>query len=284
MNRTELARSAQEQALRFVLPPDDAASLPTDGGNDSGLAGVEGNSRLTSVNGLVLLVLLAVEGLTILSIERMISVHLFVGVLLVGPIVLKSITTGYRFVRYYARGSSYVRKGPPHPVLRVLGPIVLLSSLAVLGTGIALGLAGPNDREPLLTWHQVTFAVWFGAMTLHVLGHTVHAGAATWRELHDSASTPTGRRRAWRGLALAASLAAGIALAAGLTPAMHAWIAQPTGSVRGVHDEGAAPLPANPAGGASAVAVAGIAAPFDPARSASSDHGIPSSLWSGQRQ
>ncbi len=50
----------------------------------------------------------------------------------------------YRFVRYYSGSAPDVRKGPPAPLLRVLGPLVVLTSVAVLGTGIMLAVAGPG--------------------------------------------------------------------------------------------------------------------------------------------
>ncbi len=86
-------------------------------------AGVEGNARLTSVVGMSLLAMLAVEGYTVLDVRGMITLHIFLGIMLVGPILLKTATTMYRFVRYYQGKPAYVRKGPPHIVLRVLGPV-----------------------------------------------------------------------------------------------------------------------------------------------------------------
>ena len=56
---------------------------------DNSISGVEGNSRLTSATGIVLLALLAVEGVTILSVRQMITLHIFVGVLLLGPVLLQ---------------------------------------------------------------------------------------------------------------------------------------------------------------------------------------------------
>lgn len=194
-------------------------------------AGVEGNGRLTAVNGMVLLVVLALEGVTILSIRQMITLHVYIGLLLVGPVLLKCATTAYRFARYYSRSLPYVQKGPPHVVLRILGPVVLLSSLAVLGTGIGLIFTGPVHREPLLTLHQAAFIVWIAATGVHVLGHIVQAGKSTWHELRDPGSTPLTRRRRWRTLAVAGALLAGVALATTLTPAAHAWT-----SVRYQHD------------------------------------------------
>ena len=185
--------------------------------------GVEGNSRLTAINGMVLLVLLAVEGVTVLSVRGMITLHIYLGLLLVGPVILKCASTVYRFGRYYTGAKPYVRKGPPHPILRVLGPVVILASLGVLGTGIGLIYVGPQHREPLLTLHQGSFIVWVGAMTLHVLGHILDASATTWRELRDPSLSPTARRRRWRIVAVTVSLLAGVALATTMLPTANAW-------------------------------------------------------------
>ena len=61
------------------------------------LGGARGNSLLTSLTAAVLLVLLAVEGATIPLIHQLLSLHVFLGVLLLGPVALKVASTGYRF-------------------------------------------------------------------------------------------------------------------------------------------------------------------------------------------
>ncbi len=48
-----------------------------------------GNHRLTALVGLVLLLGLAVEGATIPFLGSLLSVHIFVGMLLLGPVALK---------------------------------------------------------------------------------------------------------------------------------------------------------------------------------------------------
>lgn len=53
-------------------------------------AGVEGNTLLTSSTGVVLLVMLVVEGYTVLDVRGMITLHVFVGVMLIGPVLLRS--------------------------------------------------------------------------------------------------------------------------------------------------------------------------------------------------
>ena len=66
------------------------------------MAGTDGNELLTSMTGAVLIVLLAVLGITILRIHQLIWLHLFLGLVLIGPITIKMASTGYRFARYYA--------------------------------------------------------------------------------------------------------------------------------------------------------------------------------------
>jgi hypothetical protein len=180
--------------------------------------------------------LLAVEGFTILSVRQMITLHLYLGLLLVGPVLLKSASTGYRFARYYGRARPYVEKGPPHVILRMLGPVVMASSVAVLGTGIGLIYAGPSHREPLLTLHKGSFIVWVAAMTIHVLGHLTEGARLTWRELRDARVLPAARRRRWRTAAVALSLVAGVGLASALLPSASAWTSSRFDGFGGHHD------------------------------------------------
>lgn len=133
--------------------------------------GTDGNRLLTAQTGAILLVLLAVLGITILRIGQLLSVHMFVGMLLIGPIALKMASTGYRFTRYYTRNPRYRQAGPPRPALRLIAPLVLISTIAVFGTGVALLLAGPSSRGILLPLHKASFIVWIAFTGLHVLGH-----------------------------------------------------------------------------------------------------------------
>jgi hypothetical protein len=63
--------------------------------------GTNGNEQLTATAGMLLLILLPLLGITILRIGQLIAEHLFLGLLLVGPVALKMASTGYRFTRYY---------------------------------------------------------------------------------------------------------------------------------------------------------------------------------------
>src|SRR5271166_5415599 len=133
--------------------------------------GTTGNELLSAVTGAVLIVLLAVIGVTIIRLRPLLSVHMFVGMLLIGPVALKLASTGYRFVRYYAGNESYRRKGPPATWLRVLAPAVVLSTVVVFASGVALLLVGPQSRGTLLPIHKVSFIIWIAFMGLHVLAH-----------------------------------------------------------------------------------------------------------------
>ena len=135
------------------------------------LGGSAGNEQLTLVLAAVLLLLLAVEGATILQIRSLLSVHAFVGMLLIPVVGLKIVSTGWRMARYYLRGEEYVQRGPPHLLLRMLvAPALLLSTLVVFGTGVAL-LALDQTHGTLVGLHKAGFVIWIGAFALHVLAH-----------------------------------------------------------------------------------------------------------------
>jgi hypothetical protein len=145
------------------------------GGTFRSFGGARGNALLTSLVGAVLLVLLAVEGATIPLIQQLLSLHVFVGLLLLGPVALKLASTGYRFVRYYGGSEDYVLLGPPASLMRfVVAPTLVVSTLVLFGTGVAL-LSRP-ERGPVLTLHKASFIVWFGAMGVHVLGYALRVG------------------------------------------------------------------------------------------------------------
>lgn len=129
-----------------------------------------GNDQLTATTAVVLLVLLAAEGVTILSIRSLLPAHIVIGLLLIPPVALKLASTGYRFLRYYNGHCDYVDKGPPHIVMRLLAPLLVLATLTVLGTGIGLLAFGPqHHRDILLGLHKVSFVIWFGLMSIHVV-------------------------------------------------------------------------------------------------------------------
>jgi hypothetical protein len=160
------------------------------GGRDdpvlAGTGGPAGNAVLTAWTGLILLVLGVAELLTLFDVRGLISWHIAIGGLLVPPALLKTGSTGWRLVRYYLGHRPYVEAGPPVLLLRLLGPLVVASTLALLGSGTLLILLGAQRsraelftlvgyRVGWITLHQSAFAVWAGATGLQLLSRIVPA-------------------------------------------------------------------------------------------------------------
>jgi hypothetical protein len=135
--------------------------------------GADGNERLTAMTGAVLLILLLVECYTILKIGRLLTLHVFLGMLLLGPVTLKAGSVLYRFTRYYTGSAPYREKGPPALVLRLIGPIIVLLTACVFGSGVMLAVTGPSYGPPSgwLTVHRISFIAWAFFITIHVLAY-----------------------------------------------------------------------------------------------------------------
>jgi hypothetical protein len=180
--------------------------------------GTEGNERLTTFVGALLIAFLAVIGLTLLRMHQLIWLHLFTGLALIGPVAVKLASTGYRFVRYYTHDPEYRRKGPPEIVLRLLGPGLVATTIFVLASGVILMLDGPARRGNWLLVHKVSFIVWGVLIVVHV---GAHLGGMRRTLAARRIRRPSGG--AGRGLALAGGLAGGLLLAVLLIPDFSAW-------------------------------------------------------------
>jgi hypothetical protein len=186
--------------------------------------GVAGNARLTGGTAVPLLVLLALEGATIPFIGSLLGPHIFIGVLLLPPVALKLASTGYRFARYYSGILTYRGKGPPALGLRLLAPGVVLTTLALFGTGIALLFAGPGNGT-LGFLHKLSFIAWVGLMSVHVLAHLLELpklALPDWRRSggREAALAGSGMRL----MLIGASLLAGTALAFGSLSVAGSWL------------------------------------------------------------
>ena len=182
------------------------------------VGGNEGNARLTAATAAVLLVLLAGEGATIPFVQQLMTWHVFLGLLLVPPILVKMGSVAWRMMRYYRGHAEYVEQGPPHPLLRFLvGPVTVVTTVILFGTGIAIAFEHPHGGL-LIGLHKVSFIIWFFAMSLHVLAHV----RTVWRYTERVRR----HRLAGRGLRdglIVLSLAAGLAFAVLALPQAHAW-------------------------------------------------------------
>lgn len=196
--------------------------------------GPAGNARLTSWIGLMLLCLIAAELVTLLDVTGLIRWHVGVGLALVALALLKTASTGWRFLRYYLRTPTYVTAGPPPILLRMLGPLVMVATLGVLGSGTALIAIGPEaTRWPLfallghrvspLTIHQGFFLA-FGVFTAaHLLARFLPAVAlAAGRFRLGTAPVPVPGGLARAAVILGTAIAAVAAIAV-VVPVVHGW-------------------------------------------------------------
>lgn len=192
-----------------------AAPSAREQGGRGRFGGTDGNEMLTGATAAVLTVLLVVEGITIIALGRLLRVHMFVGLLLFGPVLLKLASTGYRFARYYAGARRYREKGPPPLLLRLLAPVLVATTVAVFATGVALLLVG-HRSGPVLLAHKVAFIVWGACFAAHFLWHLPRA----WSALTG------GRRisgRGLRGAAVLTAIAGGLGLALAALSLIGAW-------------------------------------------------------------
>ena len=155
--------------------------------------------------------LLLAEAATLLNVRSLLTVHAFIGMLLIPVVAVKLASAGWRMVRYYAGSEEYVLRGPPQVLLRVVvAPVLVASTVVLFGTGVAL-LALDQTHGTVVGLHKASFIVWAGAFGLHFLTRF----GLLWRALTRRVSGLSVRL-----VAAALSVVAGLALATLTLPAM----------------------------------------------------------------
>jgi hypothetical protein len=99
---------------------------------------------------------------------------MFIGLVLVPPVLLKLASTGYRFARYFRGARAYREKGPPALPMRLLAPILVAMTIGVFATGIWL-LALEHKSDQVLLLHKVTFIIWGVVFVIHFLVYAPRA-------------------------------------------------------------------------------------------------------------
>jgi len=183
---------------------------------------VERNALITHTAAAVLTILLLAEALTLLDMHGLLHAHMFIGVVLIPPVLLKLASTGYRFARYYSGAPAYREKGPPRLLLRLLAPVLVATTALIFVSGVWLLLLG-HHSDLVLTVHKVSFIVWSGVFGVHFLAYLPTAArslAAT------AASGRSGARVAGSRVAAAlalSSVGAGVVVALALLARIGAW-------------------------------------------------------------
>ena len=123
--------------------------------------GVEANARLTGSIAVVLLALLAADFATGLVVRRALLSHALIG-----------------FLRFGLAG-------PPRLLARLLGPVSVLLTIVVFGTGLQLWLFGYRFGFVWALLHHASSYLWFAAMAVHVITYWRRApqlALADWRD------------------------------------------------------------------------------------------------------
>jgi hypothetical protein len=147
--------------------------------------GVEGNARLTGYAGVALVALLGIELFTGLLVRRYLPLHVVVGFLVIPPVLLKLGSVGYRFARYYTNDPPYRIAGAPALSMRVLGPILVVLTVIVFGSGVELWIFGYRFGFYWIAIHHGSSYLWFVAAGIHVVNYARRAPAlavADWRD------------------------------------------------------------------------------------------------------
>jgi hypothetical protein len=183
----------------------------------------DGNERLTAATGLVVLVLSAAEIATLLlGLQRTLSWHVAIGLMLLPPIALKLASTAWRFGRYYTRNADYRVKGAPQILMRMLAPILIFLTVVLFGSGVAMGFLHGTALHVARRLHGPAAAGWVILVGLHVLVYLRRALGETAAEVASRTRGLT--LRAW---ALAVALVTGLVLALATIPAQHPWLHLP---------------------------------------------------------
>jgi hypothetical protein len=183
--------------------------------------GAAGNEILTSAAAVVLVGLLIAEGITIVHMRGLLSAHMFIGLVLIPPVALKLASTGYRMVSYYAGVRAYRENGPPLLPLRLIAPLLVASTIAVLVSGVLL-LALGHKSSMMLTIHKVSFIVFGVLLAVHFLAYVprvVRSLRVDWTAARRHAVPGAGARA----MLVAAAAGGGVALALALLPTIHAY-------------------------------------------------------------
>jgi hypothetical protein len=187
----------------------------------------DGNERLTAAIGLILLVGTILElGSLLLGLQHFLSLHVFVGFVLLPPIALKLASTGWRFMRYYTRNEDYRVKGAPQMLMRLLAPMLVVFTLLLFGSGVAMGYLDGNALDLARRIHGPAAFFWTVTVGAHVLMYLRRALRSTVADV-----TPRTRGEAagatLRTFLVAAAIAGGLVLAVALLPDQHIWLHLP---------------------------------------------------------
>ena len=186
-----------------------------------------GNERLTALVGTTVLVLSGIELATIVfGLRQFLPLHVFVGLVLIPPIALKLASTGWRFTRYYTGNRAYRLRGAPRLAMRALAPLLIVATIVLFGSGVAMGFAHGQQLDVARRLHGPASAAWLLLVGAHVLVHVRAALSGSREDVRPSTRKDVRGSRA-RTAVVVGAIAAGVALGAAAVPLQHHWLHLP---------------------------------------------------------
>jgi len=180
-----------------------------------------GNERLTAGVGIVLLVLTVVElGTILFGVHRFMSLHVFVGFVLIPLVLLKLGSTGWRFARYYTGNRAYILRGPPRISMRLLGPLLVAATAVLLASGVAMGILHGHALTVARRLHGPASVIWIVLVAVHVLVYLKGALVSSSEDVVPS-SRASVRGASARAYLLATSVVSGVVIGIATVPAQH---------------------------------------------------------------
>jgi len=205
-----------------------------------------GNERLTAGVGIAVLLLTLVEVATILlGVHSFMSLHVFVGLVLIPAVLLKLASTGWRFARYYTGTRAYVVRGPPPLVMRLLAPLLVAVTVVLFASGVAMGILHGQALTVARRLHGPASAVWLVLVGLHVLVYLRRALTSGSEDVVPSTRASASGARA-RAYLLSIALVSGVAIGIATVPAQHHWVDLPRDHHRHERGQGSETMRATP--------------------------------------
>jgi hypothetical protein len=187
----------------------------------------DGNERLTAAVGLLLIVLTVAELATnVLGLHQLLTVHVFIGLVLIPPVLLKLASTGWRFARYYSRSEPYRAKGAPQLVMRLLAPLLVAATVILFASGVAMGVLHGHALEIARRLHGPSSVAWMILVGVHVLVYLRRALLSAKEDVEPSSRAAVHGARA-RIFLLSAAIIAGVVAGTATLPAQHQWLHLP---------------------------------------------------------
>jgi hypothetical protein len=164
-----------------------------------------------------------VEAATILlGVHTFMSLHVFVGLALIPPVLLKLGSTGWRFTRYYTRSDAYVEHGTPRIAMRLLAPLFVVATVVLFSSGVAMGFLHGHALVVARRLHGPASVVWLVLFGVHALVYLKRALISGSREVTAAGRDVPGRSR--RAFLVGATAVSGLVIGAATVPTQHRWV------------------------------------------------------------